>query len=129
MQQTQNYKLNKPETTDPFTPAPLNENADKLEGALTALDERVTTLEAHKIAAGCFKGNGGTQTIELGFTPIAVFITHRSAIQYTFAVTDFPSYPEKGTAHVVTIVENGFVVRYSSVINSSGGDNAYFAIG
>lgn len=36
MQQTTKYKLNLIETSDPFSPAPLNENAQKLEGALSA---------------------------------------------------------------------------------------------
>ena len=36
MQQTETYKLNLIETSDTFSPAPLNENAQKLESALTA---------------------------------------------------------------------------------------------
>lgn len=36
MQQTAQYKLNKPEADDPIAVAPLNENADKIEAALLA---------------------------------------------------------------------------------------------
>ncbi len=36
MQQTTQYKLNKPEADDPIAVAPLNENADKIEAALLA---------------------------------------------------------------------------------------------
>ena len=48
MQQTETYQLNLIETSDTFSPAPLNENAQKLESALTA----ARTEAAAGIAAG-----------------------------------------------------------------------------
>ena len=93
MQQTENLKLNLIETGDPISPAPLNENAQKLEAALAAetaaradadaalaqadaaLSGRVTALEAHKVVFGTYNGNGSkSQTISLGFTPKAVLV-------------------------------------------------------
>ena len=80
--QTGKYQLNKIETDDPLSPAPLNENADKLEAAITAeaaaLEQRIVTLEAHRIYVGSYTGTSTydnmTQTIHLGFTPIAVLV-------------------------------------------------------
>lgn len=93
MQQTQKYKLNLIETSDTFSPAPLNENMEKLETALetglsaesaarqsadSTLRSRVSTLEGHRIAVGAYDGqtseNNVYQTINLGFTPSVVFI-------------------------------------------------------
>ena len=50
MQQTQNLKLNLIETSDPLSPAPLNENADTLDAALAALDETAADLTQRMIA-------------------------------------------------------------------------------
>ena len=44
MQQTSKYKLNKPGTDDVISPVPLNENMDKLEGALSALEGQVAAV-------------------------------------------------------------------------------------
>lgn len=77
MQQTEKYKLNLIEKNDPFSPDPLNENAQKLEAALetaragtAALEQRVSVLELHKYVAGY---HGGSGFVDLGFTPVAVF--------------------------------------------------------
>lgn len=88
MQQTDKYKLNKPGVDDPITPVPLNENMDKIEAAITAeaaaLERRIVTLEAHHIYMGSYTGTGSfanpTQTIHLGFTPIAVLVHFREKI-------------------------------------------------
>lgn len=87
MQQTQTYKLNLIETSDTFSPAPLNENMEKVEAQFSAeaaarqsgdaaLSQRVTVLEGRKIVAGTYTGDGINegQFINLGFTPIAVFV-------------------------------------------------------
>ena len=50
MQQTDKYKLNIIETSDPFSPAPLNENARTLEAALAAEKTRVDAALAAKAA-------------------------------------------------------------------------------
>lgn len=131
MQQTQTYKLNKPETTDVFTPAPLNENADKLEGALTALDGRVTTLEAHRAVVGGFEGNGTTQTIELGFTPIFVLVYNFNVgLNHAMATQDRAASGMEGGYHYecLKIVEGGFTVQLAAGINTNRISYNYLAI-
>ena len=95
MQQTNKYKLNLIEKDDTFSPDPLNDNMEKVEGALkaetgawqaadaaeaqaradadSALDRRIQTIEAHKIVFGS-AGNGST-TANLGFTPLLLYVT------------------------------------------------------
>ncbi len=95
MQQTNKYKLNLIEKDDTFSPDPLNDNMEKVEGALkaetgarqaadaaeaqtradadAALDRRIQTIEAHKIVFGS-AGNGST-TANLGFTPLLLYVT------------------------------------------------------
>lgn len=83
MQQTETYKLNLMETTDTFSPAPLNENTQKLEEALrdgleaaraeaAALDARLEVCEAHHIAVGIYTAASTQLDINLGFQPKAV---------------------------------------------------------
>ena len=78
MQQTETYKLNLIESSDPFLPDALNENTHKLEEVVSEklgeMDQRVTVLECHHFACGSYKAGGEAQTIELGFTPKAVYI-------------------------------------------------------
>lgn len=85
MQHTETYGLNLIETSDPFSPAPLNENTLALEAILAglrtdlgstggALSDRVTALEDRRLAAGTYKGTGVTITISVGFTPRAVLV-------------------------------------------------------
>lgn len=132
MQQTNHYQLNLIERGDVFSPDALNANAEKLEAALdaaradaaagtaaeaqarasgdAALDQRVTVLELHRIAAGTYIGTGAksgdTQFIELGFTPVAVITGtlnsnhHKSSI----SVADYP-------LNVLEIVPGGFQVK------------------
>ena len=98
MQQTNKYKLNLIEKDDTFSPDPLNDNMEKVEGALkaetgarqaadaaeaqtradadAALDRRIQTIEAHKIVFGS-AGNGST-TANLGFTPLLLYVTNGS---------------------------------------------------
>ncbi|MBD5099069.1 MAG: hypothetical protein HDT35_05910 [Clostridiales bacterium] len=70
MQQTETYKLNLIESSDTFSPDPLNENMEKAEEALDGLNQRVTVLETHKIVTGFHEGTG---FVDLGFTPVVVF--------------------------------------------------------
>lgn len=67
MQQTETYKLNLIESTDTFSPAPLNENMQAIEGALDAqaalLNRHANTLNQLaaadlKIAMGTYTGTG-----------------------------------------------------------------------
>lgn len=83
MQQTETYKLNLIESSDPFLPDALNENTQKLEEVVSEklgeMDQRVTVLEAHKFACGSFQtpSDNGPLVVELGFTPKAVFISRQ----------------------------------------------------
>ncbi len=90
MQQTEKYQFNLIETSDTFSPDPLNENMEKAEQALSAeaaaLDSRVTVLEAHKIVAGYHAGTG---FVDLGFTPAAVF--GRGDSGFCFAIEGHPA--------------------------------------
>ena len=117
MQQTETLKLNLIETGDPISPAPLNDNAEKLETALAALDGtaanlqgRVTVLEAKKMVVGSYIGNAETrysaiiQTIELGFAPIAVLV---SGTESTMALRDFNGV-------CVELTQTGFQVHNNS---------------
>ena len=85
MQQTTQYKLNKPEADDPIAVAPLNENADKIEAALLAEAQTRaaahqaetqarakadTALEAKHIVLYTYAGdNSLDRFFPLGFTP------------------------------------------------------------
>ncbi len=113
MQQTQNYKLNLIETNDPLSPAPLNENADKIEAALLTktaeartdgLEQRILTLESKPIIVGSYVGDKGTlatQFIPVGFTPSLVLVQSDTG-GLCIAWTDHP------WKSVVVIEEGGF---------------------
>ena len=130
MQHTKTYDLNLIETSDTFSPAPLNENMEKLEAAITAgadaeaqartdavaaLDARVTTLEGHHVAAGTFTNSGSDQIIELGFYPLLVII------QPGYNV---PTLVTRAGSPQITLVANGF--RASGNLYTS--TYSYFAI-
>ena len=134
MQQTETYQLNLIETSDTFSPAPLNENTQKLESQLRAvgaaldtkaaaddhadLDARVTALEAHKVVAGTYTGNGTTATIHLGFTPIFVIAE---------PFNNFPRMAIRGhEGGGLSIVEDGFQV--SGTYLNYPGTYKFFAI-
>ncbi len=77
MQQTNTYKLNLVETTDNFSPSPLNENMEKLEEALevykSALSDQV------KFNVGVYTGTGtlgtaGKTVIKFPFEPKFVLV-------------------------------------------------------
>ena len=135
MQQTETYKLNLIETSDTFSPNPLNENAQKLEAALAeglaavradaaagtaaeanaraaataALEQRIITLEGKHVVGGTYVGTGsGTLVIELGFTPIVVFVYQsniRSTMIYRGSALSSPKIEEGGFS--VKFVEGG----------------------
>lgn len=131
MQQTNKYKLNLIERDDVFSPAALNENAQKVEGALEAvtahadagdraeaaaravLAQRVTALEAHKMVVGSYTGNGDSsngQTINLGFTPAAVLLCTYATQRFYMLTEDNPVFANSSsTVHYYTrIVKGGF---------------------
>lgn len=133
MQQTEKYKLNLIETSDTFSPNPLNENAQKIEAQLSAeaaaresavsgLSSRITVLEGHKIATGIYPGTAGTndptiQFIPLPFTPRIVFV-HAGSMS-TLMIQELP-------ASSCRIMDGGFQI--SDNFNRSGSRYSYFAI-
>lgn len=145
MQQTEFYYLNKIETDDPFSPNPLNQNAESVETAdyltgvavraeaqardaldqrTTSLEQRVTVLEAKKMVTGTYRGTGlnglGSQIIELGFSPLALIVW---GYNYTsIALKDSSNGQLK-------ITETGFVAHNSSGVhlNNSGSTYNYIA--
>ena len=125
MQQTEKYKLNLIETSDTFSPVPLNENMEKVEAALEAkagvadMEQRLTVLEAHKLLFGGY-GGGGDKTIEIGETPKLV-ILHKKGYGN---VNSFLC--EACTSHG-HIVDNGFFLIGSSEVNRSGNSYLYIA--
>ncbi len=133
MQQTETYKLNKPGIDDPLAIAPLNENMDKLEAAIiaesetraaetAALDQRLQVLEIHKAVTGTYRGSYGEvqQTIELGFTPAAVFVACQQKTYTVLALLDNPGYTSTRAADI-TIVPNGFLVGFDLKLGFGGG--------
>ena len=124
MQQTSKYKLNKPGVDDPIAIVPLNENMDKLEGALTALEgsdaalsQRITVLEAGqlRIAVGSYTGDGSaSKTISLGFTPKAVCLSSNRLNSNLDGMAVLGSPCLHSGKSVIEIVEGGFLLAQTS---------------
>jgi len=76
MQHTEKYQFNLIEKEDSFLPDPLNENMEKTESALAALD---TALGAGgstcRVIHGSYVGTGEDIYITFPFKPLAVFLT------------------------------------------------------
>lgn len=133
MQQTEKYKLNLIEKTDPFAPEALNENTQKVEKVLAgeetartaadaALDARVTVLETHKLVVGSYSPDSTRNvTVNLGFTPLAVFICPVMSGSSGFILQG-----ANGTA--VRIEENGFFC-WGALADPGAMTYFYFAIG
>ena len=133
MQQTERLKLNLIEQTDVVDPQPINENMEILEGELADLRQ---SFPVKHMALGVYSGNGGSQTIELEFTPAAVLVFNRSlnaqtANQAAFAVADGPAYVR--TTVGLEIVANGFAVTQEAAnnngVNLSSTKFHYLALG
>ena len=133
MQQTETYKLNLIESSDPFSPQALNENTQKLEEVVSEklgeMDQRVTVLEATKLVAGVFKStNIPNDIIELGFTPEAVILSDAHGANQVCFITKAGSYVGNGN---VVVVENGFqlVNGGGSTAVNNGRPICFFAFG
>jgi len=120
MQQTAKYQFNLIEREDVFSPDPLNENMEKVEGALeavqaeakagddteaqaradadAALDARVKVFEAHKVITGTATSEHTTEY--LGFTPKLLIVTVDRG--FTIVMKDFSPYVG------LYLVEGGF---------------------
>lgn len=124
MQQTEKYKLNLIERNDPFSPDALNQNTQKVEDAMAAheagIEQRLTVLEAHRIAYGTYTGNGqNNRFIFLPFTPKLVVL-----IGSNVAATH-----DNGNAVTssVKLGENGFTVVSTNYYNHEGWPCTYIA--
>ena len=133
MQQTETYKLNLIESSDPFLPDALNENTQKIEEVVSEklgeMDQRVTVLEATKLVAGGFKStNIPNDIIELGFTPEAVILSDAHGANQVCFITKAGSYVGNGN---VVVVENGFqlVNGGGSTAVNNGRPICFFAFG
>ena len=136
MQQTDKYKLNKPGVDDPIAIAPLNENADKIEAALSAkadaadvtdLNQRLQVFEAKKFAVGTYKAISGSDNgnlVTLEFTPYAVLI------HYCGGGNGFMALALAGqNGDSLEIVENGFKTGVGGGYNIRAGNYTYIALG
>ena len=114
MQQTQNLKLNLIETGDPLSPLPLNENAEKLDAALTDVSRRVIQLEGCRIIVGVYQrfSSADSQIIDLGGRPAAVLAAGHSvgSPHMGFVVGDQVAVQGSTTVPNLRILDNGFEV-------------------
>lgn len=106
MQQTDNYKLNLIETSDTFSPNPLNDNMEKVEAAMDGLDQRIAAIEIHQLKVGTYSAQDNL-IVNVGFRPKFVIIhaTNNTSFSGLLAPTEFsqPGF----------ITDTGFQLRYS----------------
>ena len=131
MQQTETYKLNLIESSDPFLPDALNENTQKLEEVVSEklgeMDQRVTVLEAKKFAVGTYKAEmNETLKVEVGFTPIALYVGQSRKFSTIHGLilpgdTNIPPFLE--------IVEGGFTTNIVDGHTGYPGIYHYIAFG
>ena len=131
MQQTETYKLNLIESSDPFLPNALNENTQKLEEVVSEklgeMDQRVTVLEAKKFAVGTYKAEmNETLKVEVGFTPIALYVGQSRKFSTIHGLilpgdTNIPPFLE--------IVEGGFTTNIVDGHTGYPGIYHYIAFG
>ena len=137
MQQTEKYQFNLVESGDTFSPAPLNDNMEKVEAALGEQADQVaalqTQIEAKRMAIGYYQGNNGTTNIALDFTPTMVLIfnsTLGGGCLAGMAVTGRAFNYNSSTTPLITIVQDGFTIKYNAnmSLNSSLSTYHYFAL-
>lgn len=142
MQHTETYNLNLIETSDTFSPDPLNQNAQALEDALSDetdareadvadLDARLKVFEAKHIKCGIYtapRTDNSPMTISLGFTPKAVLVMDGSGNRFGALYNGHPF----GADPYAEIVSGGFRLRRtgssSGGISSTGGTFVYLAL-
>ncbi len=128
MQQTETYKLNLIETSDPFSPQALNENTQKLEEVvhekLEDMDERIKVFEAKKVVYGTYHNTDSTlksYTVEVGFRPKIVLLAHTRSGFSMSMVND----KENGEYSTFKLTDTGFWVASSYIV----GPATFIAIG
>ena len=145
MQQTSKYQFNLIDSGDTFSPAPLNDNMEKVEEALgavdTALDEKIalamTALgsggQTARIVYGSFAGTGYTsKTISFEFKPLLVFLTDPAVTSNSVTVATLIR-PISTNNAVTKVVWTDNSVTYgnssSCAYNTSGNTIYYCAVG
>ncbi len=123
MQHTQNLKLNLIETSDPLSPAPLNENTSTLDAALADVSQRVVSLENCRLVMGRY--DSGQKLIDLGERPLAVMVMGRNSYySYVGFVTGDSTTTSQNSVDL-EIVDNGFQV--GGYLNGSNSYYCYIA--
>lgn len=137
MQQTTKYKLDLIEKDDVFSPDALNQNMEKVEGAIqaetAALEQRVVALEAHKCYLGSYVGDGASsRDIDLGFAPKALLVLLNSSATAQDVRIFFRGVDVRyGDYLIMGLTENGFHVAYHGYIkthNVSGQTYPFLAL-
>ncbi len=158
MKRTTNYDLPTWEKDDFIRMQDFNDLTGKLDTALksgadaqTALQNAIKAVKAtaenayssanKPYVAGCYTGNGGTQTVDLGFKPRFLVISRGfdkgdySADYALFAGT--PEQIDSWMAKVVSITDTGFTVKMATYntstcpqlwLNTSGKTYSYLAL-
>lgn len=136
MQQTENYKLNIIETSDSFSPEPLNANTRVVDAQFARVE-----AVALKVASGIYTGNGTkNRKFDLPFTPKMVYVGLGESghiyyyIGYYYGGVALEGIPatDSATNVMVEIVDGGFRVNHNDNQSSANyRETAYrwFAIG
>ncbi len=119
MQQTEKYKLNLIEPSDPFLPKDLNKNTRKIEevlqthmeGPVADLKNRVAVLEGFRAAYGLIIGSGSETHV--GFKPLAVLVNDLSGGRSTLAV-------EGCKNPYLELTEDGFIPGFGGTYAAFG---------
>lgn len=132
MKKTAKYDLNLIELSDTFSPAPINENTEKIATqfdtvraeaatANTAVDQRLQALESHRFAVGSYSGDNTAHVFSLGFTPRFVIVNASSGGGSNMAIGGSSSTPS------LSIVSGGFSITGADSTNSSSRHYCYIA--
>ena len=120
MQQTSKYQFKLIEGADDFSPTPLNDNMERVEEELSELNDTVATLmetvDGHKMAVGSYKGNDGTRTINVGFTPAVVLVVNQQIDgsdngKVALVIAGKNAFEQYASTTMMSIVDNGFQVH------------------
>lgn len=126
MQQTEKYGFNLIETSDAFSPEPLNENARKMAEALAEKGTCTAYL-------GSFEGDGtNDRTIELGISPKLIILLGNTngdngicMIVREWAV--YAGGSGSSSSSRVTMTETGFHINDYRMCNAKGKMTYYIA--
>ena len=140
MQQTTKYQFKLIEGSDDFSPQPLNDNVEKVEEALSDMEDAIDgvmeaayTPDNKPFVVGSYSGGGlNSKMITLGFRPSLVII---SGDKYTDDPTEAAQYFTVANSNrpglVVELEDTGFSVAtysgYLPVLNESGRSYRYIA--